>query len=164
MSFFRKKTYQIDIQKADSALQNIFAACNQSPNTIPFDKLVLRQKANTQIYNRLLIATAIILLFTFLAPFYIVPLSHVTEKLFTPEPVVLLNDYLEDDILYLQLAGDNILYEEAYLETHDGQRIAAVYHDKAKQLIGFPFPEEGESNIYIPIKNSEPLHFLLTPQ
>lgn len=164
MSFFKRKTYQMDIKKADSALQNIFAACNQSPNTIPFDKLVLRRKANTRIYNRLLTVTAVILLFTFLSPFYIVPLSHVTEKLLKPEPVVLLDDYLEDGILYLQLGGDNILYGEAYLETPEGQKISAIVYDTRKQLIGFPFLEEGESNIYIPIKNSEPLHFLLTPQ
>lgn len=164
MSFKKKQTYQIDIEKADSALQNIFAACNQSPNTIPFDKLVLRQKVNTKIYNRLLTAAAVILLLTFLSPFYIVPVSHVTKALLTPEPAVLLNDYLEEDILYLQLAGDNILYEEAYLETPDGQKIYAVVYDVKKQLIGFPYIEESESNIYIPIKNSKPLHFLLSPR
>lgn len=164
MSFKKRKTYQMDIKQADSALQNIFEACNQSPNTIPFDKLVLRRKANTKIYNRLLTASAIILLITFLSPFYIVPVSRVTEKLFTPKPVVLINDYLEEDILYLQFTGDNILYEEAYLETPDGQKIYAIIYDAKKQLIGFPYIEEAESNIYIPIKNNTPLHFLLSPR
>lgn len=165
MSFMKKqKTYQMDIDTANSTLQNIFAACDQAPNTIPFDKLVLRQKVNTRIYNRLLTATAIILLLTFLSPLIIVPASHMMEDLFTPTPVVLLNDYLENDTLYLQLAGDNILYEEAYLETLDGEKIYAITYDAGKQIIGFPYIGENESNIYIPIKGSDPLHLLLSPQ
>ena len=44
--FRKKKTYQMDIKSADTTLQNIFAACNETPNTVPFDKLLLRQKAH----------------------------------------------------------------------------------------------------------------------
>lgn len=164
MSFMKKKKYEMDIDRANSTLQNIFAACDQAPNTIPFDKLLLRQKVNTQIYNRLLTVTAVILLLTFLCPLIIVPASNMMDGLFTPTPVVLLNDYLEDDTLYLQLAGDNILYEEAYLETLDGEKLYAITYDAGKQIIGFPYIEESESNLYIPIKGSEPLHLLLSPQ
>ncbi len=164
MSFRKPKTYQMDIDKANSTLQNVFAACDQAPNTIPFDKIVLRQKVNTRIYNGLLTATALFLLLTFFAPFFIVPASHMMEDILAPQPVVLLNDYLDGDILYLQLAGDNILYEEAYLETLDGRKESAVTYDERKQLIGFPYIGDSESNIYIPIKNSEPLHLLFSPQ
>ena len=37
----------MDIKQAGETLQNIFAACEQEPNKVPFDKIVLRQKANT---------------------------------------------------------------------------------------------------------------------
>ena len=43
-----KKTYQMNIDKANDTLQNVFAACNKAPNTIPFDKLVLQQAAHTR--------------------------------------------------------------------------------------------------------------------
>uniref|UniRef100_UPI004055BBF1 hypothetical protein n=1 Tax=Acetatifactor sp. TaxID=1872090 RepID=UPI004055BBF1 len=164
MSFMKKNTYQMDIDRANSTLQNIFAACDQAPNTIPFDKLVLRQKVNTRIYNRLLVITAAVFLLTFLSPLIIVPVSNMMEHLLAPTPVVLLNDYREGDILYLQLAGDHILYEEAYLETISGERYYAVSYDAAKQLIAFPYIEDSEANIYIPIKDNEPLHFLLSPK
>lgn len=164
MSFMKKKTYQMDIEKANSALQNIFAACDHAPNTIPFDKLILRQRVNTRVYNRLLTATAVLLLLTFLFPIIIVPVSNAMGHILAPEPVALLNDYLEDGILYLQLTGDNILYNEAYLETFDGQKKYAVTYDVKKQLISFPYIDESESNIYIPIKDSAPLHLLLSPQ
>jgi len=164
LSFMKKNTYQMDINQANSTLQNVFAACDQAPNTIPFDKIILRQKANTKIYNRLITVTAVILLLTFLSPLVIVPVANLIEHITVPAPVVLLNDYVEDNILYLQFEGDNILYEEAYVEEINGKRHYAVTYDTKKQLIGFPYIREIEFNIYIPIKDSEPLHLLLSPQ
>lgn len=164
MFFQRKNTYHIDLDKANTTLQNVFAACDQTPNTIPFDKLLLRQKVNTRVYNRLLIITATILLFTFLSPFIIVPVSTALERITAPEPVTLLNDYLENDILYLKLSGDGILYEEAYLETVDGHRESVISYDIEEQIIALPYIEGKEANIYIPVENGTPFHLLLSPQ
>ena len=86
--FFRKnKIYKMDPGQANSALQNIFAACDQTPNTIPFDKLLLRQKLNTRKYDILLCVIALALFFTFLSPLVIVPLSQSVEQMTAPEPV-----------------------------------------------------------------------------
>ena len=71
MFFYKKHRYEMDIKLANETLQNIFAACDRAPNTIPFDKLVLRQKTNTRLYNILLIITAILFLLTLLFPFMI---------------------------------------------------------------------------------------------
>lgn len=99
MFIMRKKTYQMDVAQASSALQNIFAACDQAPNTIPFDKIILRQKLNTQIYIRLIIITLIVLLLTFLSPFVIVPTANFIEQLTAPQPIVLPNDFITDTSL-----------------------------------------------------------------
>lgn len=40
----------MNIDSANAALQNIFAACDQKPNTMPFDTILLRQQANTRSY------------------------------------------------------------------------------------------------------------------
>ncbi len=81
MFFKKRNVYEIDMIQANNTLQNVFAACNQAPNTIPFDKLVLRNQLDTKIYNRLLIITSIALLFTFLSPLFIVPASEMMDHL-----------------------------------------------------------------------------------
>lgn len=162
--FFRKnKTYQMDMDTANAALQNILAACDKAPNTIPFDKIVLRQKANTKSYITLMIATAALLVFTFLSPIMVVSAANFYERLFPTEPVALVNDYVEDNILHLELTGDNILYSQAYMETLDGKRINLISFDAKAGLLRFPYDAVNETNIYIPIEGSEPMHLLISP-
>ena len=81
MFFHKKNRYELDMTTANNALQNILSSCNQPVNTIPFDKLVLRKKVNAASYNRLIVATTLIFVLTFLSPLAIVPLSEMTEKL-----------------------------------------------------------------------------------
>lgn len=152
MRFHKKKSYQLDTAAANSALQNILSSCGQAPNTIPFDKLVLRRKANTAFYNRMLIATATVLLLTFLCPLVIVPAS----SLFVVEPASLVEDYVKDELLYLELSGDHILYAEAYMETDSGAVFQPVFVEKRRSTIAFDFPTEN-AKIYIPVKDADPL-------
>ena len=86
MFFHKKNRYELDMTTANNALQNILSTCNQPVNTIPFDKLVLRKKVNAASYNRLIVATAVIFVLTFLSPLVIVPLSEFNEKMFAPAP------------------------------------------------------------------------------
>lgn len=161
--FYRKKKYEMDMNTANTALQNILSACDQAPNTIPFDKILLRQKVNLRVYNRLLILTAFVFLLTFLSPLSIVPAARYVEQLIAPTPAELVMDYMENDILYLQFTGDNILYQEAYLQLPDGEIQSALSFDSKEQIISFPYFADTEVNIYIPVKDSEPMHFLITP-
>lgn len=162
MFFHKKNRYELDMTTANNALQNILSTCNQPVNTIPFDKLVLRKKVNAASYNRLIIATAIIFVLTFLSPLIIVPLSELNERLFAPKPAELTLDYVENNILSLEFTGDNILYNEAYMETLSGERILPLSVDASKGVICFPFLSE-EANIYIPVKNDTAIHLLFTP-
>lgn len=55
----------MNTQDADNTLKNVLAACDMAPNTIPIDKLLLRQKFGTAPYDiclRLLLLQIIILL------------------------------------------------------------------------------------------------------
>lgn len=164
MFYHKNKKYQMDMDTANAALQNILAACDKAPNTIPFDKIVLRQKANTKPYNRLIVLTAVLLLLTFLSPLVIVPIATRLEPYFAPEPVKLINDYIEDDILYLQFSGDDICYDQAYIEFPDGERTSSIPVDTDKGWIGFPYNGTEEINIYIPLENGSHVHYLLTPK
>ena len=137
MFFHKKNRYELDMTTANNALQNILSTCNQPVNTIPFDKLVLRKKVNAASYNRLIVATAVIFVLTFLSPLVIVPLSEFNEKMFAPAPAELTLDYVENNVLSLKFTGDNILYDDPFLSE--------------------------EANIYVPVKNGETLHLLFTP-
>ena len=91
MFFHKKNRYELDMTTANNALQNILSSCNQPVNTIPFDKLVLRKKVNAASYNRLIVATTLIFVLTFLSPLAIVPLSaNLTRKGLPPLPRSLL--------------------------------------------------------------------------
>lgn len=162
MFFHKKNRYELDMTTANNALQNILSSCNQPVNTIPFDKLVLRKKVNAASYNRLIAATALIFVLTFLSPLAIVPLSELSETLFVPAPAELTLDYVENNILSLQFTGDNILYNEAFMETMSGEIIEPLSVDAAQGVISFPFLSE-EANIYVPVKGGEAIHLLFTP-
>ena len=164
MFFSKNSKYEMNKETANATLQNVFAACDKAPNTIPFDKLLLREKLNTHIYDRLVVLVLLLLLFTFLSPLAIVPVSESLERVFAPEKVQMTDNYVEDGFLYIQLKGDNILYEDAYLERSDGTIVPATSYDIKTKIICFPFVEDGESNIYIPVTDSSPLHLLLSPQ
>ena len=163
MFFHRPHKYKMDMTTANATLQNVFSACNQAPNTIPFDKLLLRQKANTRTYDRFLLVIGIFLLLTFLSPVFVVPAANCIAEAFEPEPVELKEYYIEEDYLCLLLSGDGICYEAAYMVTPNGEHIPPASYDTTKQLLQFPIQEDVEYNIYIPVDNSVPYHLLFTP-
>lgn len=150
----------MDLRQADDTLQTIFAACKQPPNTIPFDKLVLRQKLNTRVYDRLLFFTGLLLLCTILAPLAVKPAARLFGAGFSAPAFV--SDRLVDDILYLSFTGDGILYEQAYMKTADGVIQMPVSYDKEAGTICFKY-RNTEADIYIPIENAPEIHLFFSP-
>ena len=158
--FRKKKTYQMDIKSADTTLQNIFAACNETPNTVPFDKLLLRQKAHTRNYDILLAIIALIIFITLLAPLpFLAFREHVNYS-----PVILEEHYVSNDRLHLVLDTGNheIKYEEAYLVSATGTVYEIVSYDDSAHSLCFPYVPY-ECNIYIPYGNDLQLHLLISP-
>jgi hypothetical protein len=68
MKIFNRRKYTLDVAAAGATLQNVFETCNQAPNTIPFDKLVLKQDADTGKYDIWLVFTFIIFILTAIIP------------------------------------------------------------------------------------------------
>lgn len=157
---FKKKTYQIDKETANTALQNVFAACHETPNTIPFDKLVLREKAHTQKYDNLLIIIIIIIALTILAPLPFLGFKEYSAY----SPIVLTKHYVAGNKLYLELDTGNhtINYEEAYLLSSGGNIYEIVSYDSTSYSLCFPYISK-ECNIYIPYDEDSLLHLSLTP-
>ena len=158
--FRKKKTYQMDIKSADTTLQNIFAACNETPNTVPFDKLLLRQKAHTRNYDILLAIIALIIFITLLAPLPFLAFRETVNY----SPVILEEHYVSNDRLHLVLDTGNheIKYEEAYLVSATGTVYEIVSYDDRAHSLCFPYVPY-ECNIYIPYGNDLQLHLLISP-
>lgn len=158
--FFRKE-YQIDIQSADKTLQSVFAACNVEPNTVPFDKLVLRQQARLKPYNIRLVATLLLLLLTLSTPF---PFHYFYSQSSKVHVITLDQHYVEDNILYIKVdpCHGSIDRNNSYLITASGERIDVLSYDQENHILAFPYLPE-ECNIYIPGENNSTLHLLYTP-
>lgn len=155
--------YQISMDTANATLQNVLTACNQSPNAIPFAKIVQTQKVNTRIYGKLISLASLLLLFTFLLPVYILPLSDITTDFFAPKPVTLVHHYLEEDVLYLEFNGDNIVYQQAYMVTEDGEKHFPLSYDEHKKNMSFTYFSGQEILFHIPVRDANEVQLLLTP-
>ncbi|WP_075721600.1 hypothetical protein [Roseburia sp. 499] len=163
MLFSKNKKYHLNSKQANDTLQNVFAACHHTPNTVPFDKILLRQKKNTRTYDVLLFLTALLLLVTFLSPLAVAPTEYLLQRDTTHEKIVLVSDNLTDDVLCLTLSGDGILFGRAYQETDTGIKEPALSYDSKAGTICFTY-HKTETNIYIPIENAPTFHLLLSPK
>lgn len=161
--FKRKKKYEMNTMSAGIALQNVLVACDKDPNRISFDKVLLQEEANTKPYERVMNVIIVLILLTFLAPFGIIPASTFYEKVTAPEPVAVVSDYVKDGQFYLYLSGDDIQFEDAYIQTTDGTVISPASYNAKEKVLCFPYHSDTESNIYIPVKDQPPVHLLLTP-
>lgn len=164
MLFRKNKFYKMNENLADSTLQNILSACEKTPGEISLSSLPLHWEPSLSVYNRLLAVTACLLLLTVLAPFALLLPASAPGNRSLHREVTLTENYVSENKLYLSVSGDNILYEEAYLETADGTILLPESYDASRGLLCFPYVSDMESNIYIPVKDSAPLHLLLTPQ
>lgn len=82
MLYKKQKKYEINIDRANDILQNVFAAESKTPNTIPFDKLVLRAKPDTRRYDIPLCLAVLLLILTLISPFCIVPIAEKLDPAF----------------------------------------------------------------------------------
>lgn len=163
MLFSKKEKYEINVAHANEALQNVLAACDASPSMVALDKVSFHQ-SKPRFYRIMLALTGLILAIHIASPFLIVPTAKFLETYLKPEPVVLVDDYVQDNFLYIKLSGDNILYKKAYMEKPDGTILQAITYSREDSTICFPFVSDVETNIYIPVEGAAPLHLLLTPQ
>ena len=160
---FRKKEkpIELDIELADATLQNIFEACDLPPNTIPFDKIVLRQKVNTVYFQTCILFCIRLLIITLLAPLPFLLINYHNQKQPTNNTISIEKDYLKDDIIYLKLSVD-VDPNVSYLIAADGRTISPVSYDSLTKTIAFPYPDS-EASIYLETSNDVSAVVLVTP-
>ncbi len=148
--FRRNKTYSINRKAANEALQNVFAACDQTPNTQSLDALLFKNIANTTLVKAGKWMSVGLLVLILLSPtvFYMAgkqntARAHVTD-------ITVTDHYLDEESgsFVMELKGTDIDYDGIYAKKEDGSILYPSETDP-EGTVKFHF-ESGTLNIFIP--------------
>lgn len=148
--FRRNKIYSINRKAANEALQNVFAACEQTPNTQSLDALLFKNIANTTLVKLGKWLSVALLVLILLCPivFYTAGKQGIDGNSRTDITVTEHHIDIKDQCFVMTLSGDNIYYEGIYAKKEDGSVIYPISTDP-DGTVKFHF-ESGTLNIYIP--------------
>lgn len=157
------KRNEVDMETADKILQNVFATCEKTPNKTPIEKIEERAKKNLTAEYPLIISTAVLLLFTILAPLFF-PHSDVFMSVGqdSVRPLTIVDHSLENDVLSITLEGNRIDIDRSYMEADDGTVKGILKYDSASNTVDLDY-DGREYNIYLYDVNGKCLHLLLAP-
>lgn len=162
--FNKKKKYQMDIGLANETLQNVFSACDKEPNTIPFDKLLLRQKPATKAFTIGKWLTLFMLIVTFFTPLAFKPSpADISKVSGASKSLTILNHHITNGQLFLQFSGCAIDAEESYMQIATGETFAPISINILSNTITFPYLDE-ETNIYIIGIDQSNMQILVSPK
>ena len=147
--FRRNKIYSINKKAANEALQNVFAACEQKPNTQSLDALLFKNIANTTLVKAGKWMSIALLVLILLSPtvFYMAGKEAKPSVHKTDITVVSHSLDKENDCFVMTLSGSSIDYDGIYARKEDGSVIYPI--EASDGVVKFHF-ESGTLNIYIP--------------
>ena len=158
----RPKTYSMNRKKANETLQNVFEACETTPNSVSFTTLVIRTRANTTLVSTCKWISVVALILVILSPlaFHSHGKLEVTDaKAITQVSVV--SHRLYSDHFEMKLSGSEIDYGGIYCKKLDGTIVIPTVSDAEEGIVEIPF--DGDSiNIYIPYGDGGILQALLS--
>ena len=148
--FRRNKIYSINRKAANEALQNVFAACEQTPNTQSLDALLFKNIANTTLVKTgKWMAIALLLLVLMCPTVFYVAGKNAGETEHKANIAVTSHQLDEENGLFImELSGSNIYYDGIYAKKEDGSVVYPVETDESG-IVKFRF-ESGTLNIFIP--------------
>ena len=160
----QKKYYTLDAAQANATLQNVFAACDAKPNTVPFDKILLRSKANVRSFTIGKIVTLLFLILLFCFPLLLPkPSTKIVTMDSSAQTIYVEDHFIQENQFFLFLMGDNIDYPNCHAIKLDGSILSPSTFDKNSNYIAFPY-EGDELNILIYTEDGQSLHLVLTPK
>lgn len=157
-----KKKHQMDIEAANRTLQNVFAACNHEPNSIPFETILKQKKAHTGYVTVCMWICIVFLIAVLLSPLCFYQTNfHVSGLLSISDFITIEDHNLTDDCFTIKLKGDNIDYDKISMLDDGGTVILPDEIIPEEQIVRIYQPS-GTLNIYIPDKDGHTLLAVLT--
>ena len=148
--FRRNKIYSINKKAANEALQNVFAACEQTPNTQSLDALLFKNIANTTLVKLGKWLSIALMLLILMCPlvFYMAGQDQSTRPHKTD--IVVTGHYLDEEnkCFVMNISGTDIDYDGIYAKKENGSVVYPTETDK-NGTVKFHF-ESGTLNIFIP--------------
>ena len=148
--FRRNRIYSINKKAANEALQNVFAACEQTPNTQSLDALLFKNIANTTLVKAGKWMSVALLLLILLSPavFYKAGKDAGVKK--HSADITVTEHYLDEEngCFVMMIDGSNIDYNGIYAKKENGTVIYPV-EAGPDGIVKFRF-ESGTLNIFIP--------------
>lgn len=134
------KKYTMNMTEANNTLQNVFDACNVSHNTVPFDKIMLRQKEATNYIKYARILAIVFLIFTMISPLFfrnnsVLKINNTSDI----HTITVIDHQLYSDSFVLKLAGQNIDYDNIYAVKSNGAILYPASLDKATGTVILPY-------------------------
>ncbi len=158
-----RRKYTMDMATANNILQNVFIAGEQKPNTIPFDKIVLRSRAKTTLVTACMWVGIVMLLFTLLSP-----LAFNTGELKVANPATVKSIEIASHQLYttefvMMLSGEKLDYQNIYAVKDDGTMVFPSRVRFVEENTEVTIPYDGSAlNIYIPDLDGNILQAILS--
>lgn len=148
--FRRNKIYSINRKAANEALQNVFAACEQTPNTQSLDALLFKNIANTTLVKTGKWMSIALLLLILMCPTVFYMAGKNAKEVEHKADIAVVSHHLdtENGLFVMELSGSDIYYDGIYAKKDDGSVIHPVETDE-NGTVKFRF-ESGTLNIFIP--------------
>lgn len=162
MRVSKNKIYNMGKKQANETLMNVFAACNQAPNTRSFDYLVVKNIANTTIVKVGKRMAIVLLMLVILSPLAFRN-SNGYQQINRKNPVVVVSHHLDkgNACFVMELRGMGIDYSGIYAKTETGQIVVPSDTDEETGLVTIPFTE-GNLNIFIPNEDGSVIQAVLS--
>lgn len=161
--FKKKEEFSMDTKAAGQALENIFAACDTTPNKIPFDKILLQARQNLISDNLYIIITIVIFLCTFIAPLFF-PHSSIFMSVDSTagRPLTVAEHVMSEASFSISFDGAPLDAGSSYMLGADNSVVYCEDYDRNSNTIVFPYYSQ-EYNIYVYDINGRCIHLLLSP-
>ena len=143
--------YTMDLTTANNILQNVFIAGEQKPNTIPFDKIVLRSKAQTTMVTSCMWIGIVMLLLTLLSPLAFHSQELKVTDFSANEHVQIASHQLYTSEFVMMVTGDKVDYQNIYATKNDGTVVFPSRIRFVNDAIEVTIPYDGNAlNLFIP--------------
>ena len=154
----------MDIDTAGKMLENVFEAAGTSPNTVPFEKIVTRNKQNLFTDNLFIVLSSVVFIITLILPLFF-PHSKVLMSVdpSSARPLTVKEHHMEESAFSITFDGLPIDVDSSYMVDNDDVSVPVASYDKKTNTVVFPYDDK-EYNIYVFDTTGKSIHLLLSPR